>query len=454
MINSRVRNHIRFQSGLFMLLFVGALGLLAWLSQLNPLVIDLTANQRNSLSPASIRMLNSLQHPLKITIFVSPLYDRREVLEQLFKRYQREQPLIEFSSLNPDLNPDLLRKYDILLDGETVIEYQGRSEKISRVSEQQVSNSIQRLMREGERWLVFLQGHGERNPYSEANHDLSLLATQLASKGYTVENISLTETNSIPDNTDVLVIASPAVSFLPGEVDLIQDYLGRGGNLLWLADPDQAIDGLESIADMLAVEFLPGIIVDPNSQLLGLNRVDFALVNSYPRHPVTQGLDSISIFPQAQALEFHGEAGIWERLIFLRSGDSSWTETGKMAGEIFNGDNDDEIGGPLTIGLTLAADYQNDENLTSKQRIAIIGDADFLSNRYLGNGSNLDIGVNLFNWLSHDDNLIAINPRAAPDTQLELSKTQQIIIGLGFLLFMPAILFGCGLIIWLKRRRR
>jgi len=454
MINSHTRNQLRFQSALFMLLFLAALGLLAWLSQLNPLVIDLTTNHRNSLSPESTRLIGSLQHPLEITVFVSPLNEKRDLLEQLFERYQREQPLINVRSINPDLSPDLLRKHDIRLDGETVIEYQGRSEKISPVTETNVTNSIQRLMREGERWLVFLQGHGERNPYSDANHDLSLFAAQLASKGYTIENVALTQTNSIPANTDVLVIASPRVPLLPGEVDLIEDYLRRGGNLLWLADPEQAIDGLEPVADMLAIEFLPGVIVDPNSQLLGLNRVDFALVNNYPRHPITQGLDSLTIFPQAQALEFHGEAGIWERLDFLRSGDSSWSETGKMAGEIFNGDNDDELSGPLTIGLTLAASYEDDEDVTSIQRIAVVGDADFLTNRYLGNGGNLEIGVNLINWLSHDDNLIAISPRAAPDTKLDLTQTQQAIIGLGFLLILPVILFGTGLIVWLRRRKR
>ena len=29
------------------------------------------------------------------------------------------------------------------------------------------------------------------------------------------------------------------------------------------------------------------------------------------------------------------------------------------------------------------------------------------------------LAINLVNWLSHDDNLISINPRPAPDTRLE-----------------------------------
>ena len=104
--------------------------------------------------------------------------------------------------------------------------------------------------------------------------------------------------------------------------------------------------------------------------------------------------------------------------------------------------------------MTLSASHEKDGGSKFEQRIAIVGDADFLSNRYLGNGSNLEIGLNLANWLSHDDNLIAISPRAAPDTRLDLSQLQQIIIGVGFLLVLPLSLFGAGFTIWLKRRNR
>ena len=454
MMDSRLRWQIRLQSGLFVVLFLAVVGLLGWLSQLNPLSIDLSANQRNSLSAETIRLVKSLQHPVEITIFISPVNENRAILERLFERYQHQQPLVEFRSLNPDLTPELLRQYDIRSDGEVLIEYQGRSEKISQVSEAKVTNAIQRLVRLGDRWLVFLQGHGERNPYSESNHDFSVFASRLAGHGFTIENLSLTQTNSIPQNTDVLVIASPQVALLPGEIELIQEYIERGGSLLWLADTGQTIDSMELISDQLTIEFLPGVIVDPNAQLLGLNRIDFALVANYPRHPVTQGIDSLSLFPQAQALEFYGDNNTWQQRSFLLSSDASWNETGSISGEVFKGDNDDETPGPLDIGITLSASHEPDDAAQFEQRIAIVGDADFLSNRYLGNGSNLEIGLNLMNWLSHDDNLISISPRAAPDTLLELSQTQQIIIGLGFLLLLPLSLFGSGLTIWLKRRNR
>lgn len=456
--NSRARLQLRIQSGVFLLLFIAVLVLLAWLSQRHPVSIDMSSNQRNSLSMETARLMDNVDQPLDITLFISPVNERKAALEKLFARYQRLQPNVRVQSLNPDLHPDRLRDHDIRYDGEVLLEYLGRNEKLTKISEATVSNAIQRLLRQGERWLVFLQGHGERNPYSEANHDYSLFAEHLARKGYTIENLNLTQTASIPDNTDILVLASPAVALLPGEISLLQEYVDNGGNLLWLADPEQSFEGLELLAESLASGFMPGIIVDPNGQLMGLERIDFALIGEYPRHPITNNLNSLSLFPTAQAIEFYG-AEDWQRQNFLQSSVRSWNETGEMHGaavngQIYNGDNDDEIAGPLTVGMSLARSHQDINAQLHEQRAVIVGDADFLANTYLGNGSNLEIGLNLINWLSHDDRLISISPKPAPDTRLELSTQSQLAIAVFFLLALPIGLLASGLRIWLKRRNR
>jgi ABC-type uncharacterized transport system involved in gliding motility auxiliary subunit len=451
-INSRARLQLRLQSGVFLLLFIALLALLGWLSQRYPVSIDMSTNQRNSLSAETALLLENIDQPLDVTLFVSPQNERKALLEKLFERYRRLQPDIRVNSLNPDLHPELLRTHDIRYDGEVLLEYGGRTEKLTQISEANVSNAIQRLLRRGERWVVFLQGHGERNPYSEANHDYSLFAAQLAGKGYTIENINLSQSGDIPANTSVLVLASPRVKMLPGEVRLLQEYIDNGGNFLWLADPEQAYDGLELLSESLASGFMPGVIVDPATQLMGLERIDFALVGEYPRHPITRGLQSLSLFPQAQAIEFYGDEN-WQRQNFLQSSERSWNETGEViTGQVYKGDNDDEISGPLTIGMSLARSQQDGD--AGEQRVVIVGDADFLGNNYLGNGSNLDIGLNLVNWLSHDDRLISISPRPAPDTRLEMSPQSQLAVAIFFLMALPASLLACGLRIWLKRRKR
>lgn len=452
-INRKTRFQLKIQSAVFVLLIVAFTGLLAWLSTQYQFSIDLTANQRNSLSEPTLRLLQSVEKPLKITAFVSPVNELRASLDTLFARYADAQNLIDYDSVNPDLVPEKLREFSIQRDGEVVIEYAGRSENLAQVTEASVTNVIARLMRQGERWVVFLEGHGERNPYGEANYDLQLFASRLSQKGFHIETVNLLQTTSLPDNTDILVIADSRAQLLPGEVTLIDKYVDAGGNLLWLAEGGEE-NPLERLAETLELEFLPGVIVDPSSQLLGLKRVDFALVADYPRHAITTAIDSLSLFPRATALLFHGEQSDWQAEALLATQPRSWNETGELVGQISQNDGEGELAGPLTLGFSLSRSLQQQDGELATQRVVVIGDADFLSNQYLGNGSNLALGLNMINWLSHDDTLIAISPRSAVDTQLELSPNSQLTIALVFLLALPLLLLTSGIRIWLVRRKR
>ncbi len=452
-LTQKTRIQLRIQSTLFIVLFVAFIGLLAWLSNRYSVAVDLTASQSNSLSAPSQRLLKTIQHPLKITAFVSPVNKLKDSIDGIFKRYQKLQPLIQYQSINPDFVPDQLREFNIQRDGEVVLEFNGRRENLQQITESTITNAIARLTRDSERWVMFIGGHGERDAWGEANYDLQLFASQLAEKGFQVESVNLMQSTSIPDNTDILVIADAVSALLPGEVSMISHYVQSGGNLLWLADIGED-DSLQQLADELELEFLPGVIVDPSTQLLGLSRVDFALVADYPRHPVTRQIDALSLFPRARAMQFHGEQSDWQAQSLLVTQARSWNEIGALQGKISQGDQAGEIAGPLNLGYSLERSVQNEDGSLRTQRVIVTGDADFLSNQYLGNGSNLELGLNMFNWLSHDDNLISISPRSAPDTQLELSSNSQLMIALTFLILLPLGLLGAGIRIWLIRRRR
>jgi len=249
----------------------------------------------------------------------------------------------------------------------------------------------------------------------------------------------------------VLVIAAPQVNLLPGEVQLIHDYVNNGGNLLWLGDPGN-LRGLKPLADALGVRFLPGTIVDPTTQVLGITNPTFAIIADYPQHPVTQGLESIALLPTAAALAAVAPEG-WQASPLLRTVERAWAENGALAGNV-RYDAGKDTAGPLTVGVTLTREVTGSDGVKRTQRVIVTGDGDFLSNAFIGNGANLDVGNRLVNWLSHQDAFVTIPPRAAPDVSVELTKTSSLIIGLGFLLVVPGLLLGAGLTIWWKRRKR
>jgi ABC-type uncharacterized transport system involved in gliding motility auxiliary subunit len=446
------------QTILFVVLFLSVMGMLAWISTRYHYQADWTATGRNTLSPTSVALLAQLHEPVKITAFARDSGTAKKQISDVIGRYQRHKQNLSLEFVNPDTEPERVRAEGITVDGELLLQYQGRQSKISDLSEQSITNALQGLSRTGERWLVFLEGHGERSPLGAANHDLKTWADEVQRKGFKLKALNLANDPVIPDNTSILVIAGPQVDYLPGEVTLIEQYIRRGGNLLWLADPGPMY-GLESIAEQLGIEFVPGVVVDPTTQLFKIDDPTFAIVGDYGRHAITQNFNVVTIFPRAAGLNFEAQDD-WNGESFLVTSSRSWSETGKLQGQI-SFDEGVDVGGPLNIGIAAVRDRKftttpsakTSTDAAGEQRAVVIGDGDFLANAYLGNGGNLNMGMNMVNWLSRDDQLISIPAKTALDTALNLSQTQMVLIGFGFLLLLPLLLLGGGLGIWLRRRK-
>jgi ABC-type uncharacterized transport system involved in gliding motility auxiliary subunit len=90
----------------------------------------------------------------------------------------------------------------------------------------------------------------------------------------------------------------------------------------------------------------------------------------------------------------------------------------------------------------------------TQQRIVVVGDGDFLSNAYIGNVGNLDMGLRIVLWLIHEDRFIDIPAKTATDKDLQLTQTAVAVVGFGFLIIIPLLLIGTGFIIWRKRKQR
>jgi gliding motility-associatede transport system auxiliary component len=440
------RLQLRLASTSFVVLLLAVVGVLMWLSRDYHLQFDWTRKGRNTLSEASRNLLKTLDKPLQVTAFARETEGVRSSISEFVGRYQKYKKDIRLEFVNPDTDPARTRAAGVRLDGELVVEYNGRKENLNQVTEEAFTNALARLGRGGDRWVVFVTGHGERSPDRQANFDLSTWSAQLAKRGLKTRTLALGGSNSIPQNTSVLVIASPRVKYLAGEVKQIEQYLVHGGNLLWLADPGP-LQGLQPVAESLGVEFQRGVVVDPTSQALTGASPEFVVATRYGSQPAVRGFDLTTLFPEAQGITVQPPKG-WERQTVVDTAAGAWIETGPLTGRIqFNAGQDTR--GPINIGVALTRRQDGRE-----QRVAVFGDGDFLSNTFVGNGGNLELGMNLINWLSSDDAYINVPVRTAPDLNLSLSHNAQIFMLVGFLLILPLGLLGSGVTIWWRRRKR
>jgi len=442
-VTQKTHLQLRIQNIIFIVLFLVVVAMLAWLGQRYNFSLDVTENNRNTLAPASIELLKKIDGPISITSFVA----ESDRIKKFIKRYQRYKKDISLTFIDPDIEPQLARENGIRVKGELVLRYGDRRENLQVLTEQVMSNVLQRLGRSADRYIVFLEGHGERSPRGQANHDLSDWADQLQARGLNTQTINLGVTQKIPENVAALVIAGPQVNLLPGEMSIIGNYLTAGGNLLWLSEPGE-LHGLGVLAEQLGIEFLPGMIVDPTTQRLGLDDPRITVIAEYGTQAVTNNFSNLTLFPQASAIEIV-EGSEWQADPFLVTAANSWSETGPLKGELAL-DPGEDIPGPLNLGVVLTRAQPTDSQ--QEQRVIVIGDGDFLSNQYLGNAGNQDLGLNLINWLSRDDVFLDIPVKTATDLSLEFSPTTAGLIGLIFVL-LPLVLLVIGFIIWRRRRR-
>lgn len=447
----------------FVVLFLLAVGLLQWLAKEYHLQFDWTRMHRHSLAPASVTVTERLKEPLKITAFASQRGETRRFIREMVGRYQKHKPDITLEFVDPDTAPERVREAGVQFDGELVFEYGDARENLSpaQFNEQNFTNALTRLGHRGERWVVFLSGHGERSPEKQANFDLSTWTAQLRSRGFQTRSLSLGEHPRIPDNTTVLVIAGPRTRLLAGEVRAIQNYIDRGGNLLWLHDPGVLL-GLEPLAESLGIEFHPGVIVDPASEDITGNAAAI-VVTKYGSHPVVRSFGDNTVFPQAAGISLNAPEG-WQGSVLMDTRPASWSETGALDGPILF-DKGRDIRGPLNLAVTLtrtsdkfagseAAKPRAGEDNRPEQRVIIIGDGDFLANSFIPNGGNLELGMSIVNWLSQDDAFVNIPVKTARDRSLDLSRGGQLAIVAVFLALLPITLIGSGVWIWLRRRKR
>jgi len=432
--------------GLFVALLVALAALTAHLALEFRIEHDLTQSHRNTLSPATLDVLKRLEGPVSITAYALARDARGDHvhrrIEDFLRPYQRAKPDLTLTLIDPREQPKAAAEAGVRAPIELVVMYQRRTERLAEFNEQALANALLRLARGTDRLVLWLEGHGERRLNGPANHDLGEFGRQLELKGFRLSSLNLALAQEVPANAAVLVIASPQVSVLDAEVQKIRRYIAAGGNLLWLIDPEP-LRGLAPIAEMLGLVLTPGIVADPEAARYGASPA-LAIAAVYGRHAVTEGFNLITLYPQARQIEAI-DNDEWRVRPLIEVAPRGCVKSGRIDARC---DKSRDIAGPITIASAFERTVGD-----RQQRVVVVGNGNFLSNAFIGNGGNRDLGVNMVNWLAGDDRMIVIQPRAGVGSQIDIDQVTLYLIAFCFLIVAPLAFMVTGLAIWWRRRR-
>jgi ABC-type uncharacterized transport system involved in gliding motility auxiliary subunit len=447
-INRKLRLQLLLQSSLFLVLLVALTALLAYVARDYRKEWDVTRGARQTLSQASRDVLAQLSDPVTITAYAVAQDGRGQNLhksiQEFMQPYLRAKPDITLNFIDPREQPKLAAAAGVRSPVEMVVEYRQRNEHLTEFNERALTNLLMRLARGADRLVLWLDGHGERKLNGAANHDLGDFGRQLLQKGFRLNSINLAVAQEMPANAAALIIASPQVDLLPAEVQKVRRFVAGGGNLLWLID-QEPLHGLQPIAEMLGLVLTPGTVVDPTLKT-GSGPPTFAVASGYARHPITSAFRLNTLFPFARQIGA-AESDEWRITPLIDVAPRGWVEVGKLTEKIVF-DKARDFPGPVNVATAFERTIGD-----RQQRVVVVGTGHFLSNSFLGNGGNNDLGINMVNWLTGDDNLITLQPRPAADSNIDIDQMTLYLITFTFLLLLPLAFIVTGGIVWWRRRR-
>jgi ABC-type uncharacterized transport system involved in gliding motility auxiliary subunit len=438
---------------------------------------DLTANKQYSLSEQTEKLAQGLKGPVKFTVFDQPeSFDRFRPRLESYK-YISSQVQVEY--VDAIKNPMLATAQKVDTIPTVIIEYMGRTERVSTDSEQDLTNALIKLLNPTMRKVYFLSGHGEKDPGSNERTGYSGISDALKRDNYQFDKLVLAQTNEIPADATMLVVAGPSTDLLEQEVPILEEYLSKkAGKLLVMLDPPEnfkqpsPMPRLTGLLKEWGIDAPDSVVVD----LSGRTQVATVPVSAppYPSHAITQDFNLITMFPVARAITPAKDAPAGRSgQSFVQTAQRSWGETNfasledpaKLTPEPEKGD----VTGPVSIAVATAVaapspdkpdatpasnppDKPEEQAPKPESRVAAIGDSDFAANAYLGIEGNRDLFMNTVNWLSQQENLISIRPRDAADRRITLTATSSSAMFWLTLFVIPAIVLGAGVFSWWRRR--
>ncbi|MCI1779475.1 MAG: Gldg family protein [Bacteroidales bacterium] len=316
-------------------------------------------------------------------------------------------------------------------------------------SEAEISAAFKRLVMSVP-VVGFVAGHGERSYRNEGDKGYSIFAEDksfrysLINQGFDFCQVDLKA--GVPDKVDILVLADPKASLLPEEMEHLQSYLSKGGNLFILTEPEDS-KYIGSVLDIFGVSIEPGEIET--------NRTDFDKDFIYS-HATKTGCDTsyqldymvkkgkYVVTPSVAAINYSGVKD-FQTIPMLECGRDTlcWLNNN----------------GKKTAGRFVTCLALRRKTASGVQKIMVLGDADCLTNGEISiqrknvKASNYSLITAGFSFLSDNRAPVDVRRPEMKDKVINLSFRTIPYVKWGFLGLLPFLLLCTGVVIVVRRKR-
>ena len=432
---------------------------------------DSTTNKQFSLSDQTIKVVKGLKRDVQFNYF-GPQNEFRTARDTL-DRYSSLSPKLHVTYIDPERKPQVAKAAGYRSDSTVIVDSGTRRESAKSLSEEELTGALIRSLKSDERTVCVLSAAGEHSIDETDAGGYSLFKQILERDNYKVRTETLrpaasdnkplaigqtlaTASLEVPKSCTVLVIAGPKNDYPAPVVNALKTFVEGGGRALFLLDtpmrlgdsepPSENEDLLKLLADW-GVTANKDLALDLSGvgQLFRLGP-EVPFIVGYESHPITEPLTRVpTAYPLARSLDTKsaGKATLSKLVATTEASVATTSISARGAVDPTKGKK-----GPLTLAVagTLSSSPQG--------RFVVVGTSHAVQNSIAGSRSlgNRDLMVNIVNWLSSDEDLISIRPKAPEDRPLNMtSRRLNATFWLSVVVF-PLAVIGFGLITWWRRR--
>jgi len=431
---------------------------------------DLTKGQRYSLADQTRKVVGGLKDDVKITYFQRQRDMARG--QDRLKEYQALGSRLKVEFVDPVQSPGKAQAYDVRGPWPILVVERGdKREKISNDSEQDLTNALIKITREGKKTICFATGEGERSAEDSGDRGLSGAKAALAKSQYETKDVILLREKKVPAECTVLMVPGPEKDLLPEAVEAIRAHVKGGGKALVMVEPEtkESFPHLTGLAKEWNLDTAKDVVVDVSGmgQIFGAGELT-PLATDYPFHAITKDFRLMTLFHMARSVEAgKGSVEGVTAQNLVQTSPQSWAETELTLKGKITFDEKKDRRGPISLAAVATirgpsptpspspspspgADAEAPK--TPEGRVVVVGDADFASNALLGFQGNQDFFLNTVAWLAEDADLISIRAKEPEDQRLFLPPLQQQNVKYIALVLIPGFFVLMGIFTWWRRR--
>ncbi len=426
---------------------------------------DISASKLYSVTSNTKSVVNALTED--VTIYWIVQADQEDaVIEKLLDRYASLSDHIEVEKRNPDVYPTFAEEYidegDAVYNNSLVVECGERSRYIpytdiyitdadmysysystSFDGEGAITSAIDYVTNPDQPSAYTLTGHGE----SELP---ATFADSLEKENITLEELSLLNTDEIPEDADVLIVYAPQSDISEDEAEMLSDYVSGGGKLLVMAGPvqDAELTNLYSTLEPYGVTPVEGVVVEGDRAHYALT-TPAALMPDMASSTITDALIEEGyyiIMPVASGLEVGTNSTSATVTSLLTTSDAAFSKLASHDMTTYEKE-DGDIDGPFSLAVSV--EYGDGGGIVWFSSSSYLND---LYNAY-SSGANNDLTMNAVSSLVGESEAMAIRSKSLNYNYLTISDSTAGLLKVLMIGVLPLAFLAAGIAVVVRRRR-